>query len=429
MYLRLFLSSFERKLGGAGNGRFFRSFTVTGLLIVLLIVGATAAYIEHGRGNIHKIQQHLHTATPVDTTANRPGGLDPIVLTRAQTANASQPEFLSATLLPGRGMNVLQIQAFLPGLGVVNLLDAPNLEAAAHAMSGVDDDSEGQASLSSGAAFLVPWAGRLAGITSIDGKSSSVTWKGQVLNLPANSVETASPSAYGGLLLSGAAHSMQTEPTPDGGTARAVFSSVDVDDRWPSNRETTVSVRLTGSALEMTVVVKNTGDSDLPTGIGWAPRFLIPGGDRARATLHLPATMVSQVRDIAGGMPNGTLEPMAHSQLDFSPRNGAAIGDRNLDTTFVHLAPGSGPDSAIELRDPLAKFGLRIIPLSTSIKAIHVFSPANSRFVSISPQTNYDDPWGHQWAETEDTGIAQLSPGQTLQWKIRLELFFLPATR
>jgi galactose mutarotase-like enzyme len=429
MYLRLFLDSFERKLGGAGNGGLFRSFTVTGLIIVLLIVGVTAAYIEHGRGNIQKIKRHLRTPHPVDTTADRPGGLDPVVLSRTQTPNATQPEFLSATFLPGRGMNVLQIKVFVPGLGEINLLDDPTLDAASHDMSGVDDDSEGQASLIDGAAFLVPWAGRLSGITSLDGKSSSVTWKGQVLNLPANSIETPVPSAYGGLLLDVAANTVQTDPTPDGGSSKAVFNSVDVDDRWPSNPETTISVRLTGQFLEMTVDVKNTGDSILPVGIGWAPRFLLPGGDRSNATLHLPATMHSQLRDISSGMPNGTLQPVSGSPQDFTLRAGLPLGSRSLDDTFVHLRPASGPDAAIELRDPLARFGLRILPLSPSIKAIHVFSPAGSSFVSISPQMNYDDPWGRQWSQDEDTGIAQLTPGQTVQWKIRLELFTPAATK
>jgi aldose 1-epimerase len=423
MYLRLFLDSFERKLGGVGNGGFLRSFTVTGLVIVLLIVGATAAYIEHGRGNIQKIKKHLGTPATVEPTSTSPGGLDPVILTRAKTPNANQPEFLSATLLPGRGMNVLQIKAFIPGLGEINLLDAPSLETAARAMSGVDDDSEGQASLVDGAAFLVPWAGRLAGITSIDGKSSSVTWKGQILNLPANSIQTATPAAYGGLLLSDPANSVQTELNPDGGSTKAVFNSVDVDDRWPSNPETTVSVRLTGRSIEMTVNVKNTGDSLLPVGVGWAPRFLIPSGDRSKATLHLPATMHSQQRDVSSGMPNGVLEPVSRSRDDFSPRGGTAIGDRNLDDTFVHLNPNTDPDAAIELRDPLSKFGLRITPLSASIKAIHVFSPSGSSFVSISPQMNFDDPWGRQWSEREDTGMAELVPGQTVQWKILLELF------
>ncbi|SFS12654.1 Galactose mutarotase [Granulicella pectinivorans] len=429
MYLKLFIEGFERRFGGKGkSGGFFRSFTVTGFIIILLVVGSGVAYIMAGRGNVRKIKRHLRTPQHTDPAAMRPGGQDPLVLSRPQTPNATEPEFLSATFLPGRGFNVLQINAFIPGLGEIGLLNSPDLADAARAMSGVEEDSEGQASLLDGAAFLVPWAGRLSGVPSIDGKSASIPWKGTVLNLPANSIETQTPAAFGGLLLNEPSTSVTDQAEPDGASARAVFSSSDVDDEWPSNQETTIAVHLTGHAVEMNVSVRNTGTSPLPVGIGWAPRFAIHGGDRSRTTLRLPATMRTEQRDAHSGMPNGLIRPISGTEYDFSPRNGAPLGDLALSDTFVHLK-SSPQDSVIELRDPLAKYGIRITPLSSSIKAIHVFSPAGSDFVSISPQTNYDDPWGREWSETEDTGIAVLSPGQTLEWKIRLELFLLPPTK
>jgi len=40
----------------------------------------------------------------------------------------TMPEFLSVTMLPGRGMNVLQIKAYIPGKGEVNLLASPSVE-------------------------------------------------------------------------------------------------------------------------------------------------------------------------------------------------------------------------------------------------------------------------------------------------------------
>jgi galactose mutarotase-like enzyme len=78
-----------------------------------------------------------------------------------------------------------------------------------------------------------------------------------------------------------------------------------------------------------------------------------------------------------------------------------------------------------ELRDPKGNYGLRITMMSPAIKAIHVSAPANASFISIDPQFNYDDPFGHEWAKDEDTGMVVLQPGQTVQWKIRLEIFSL----
>ncbi len=76
------------------------------------------------------------------------------------------PEFLSATVLPGRGMNVLHIRAFIPGKGEVDLMASPAVEGAASAMTGKDMDAEGQASMAMGGAFEAPLAGRIWGTPS-----------------------------------------------------------------------------------------------------------------------------------------------------------------------------------------------------------------------------------------------------------------------
>ena len=400
-----------------------RSGMLTGLLIALLVAGVSLAYWEHGRGNLHKIEQHLKTPGEEAAAPPRPGGQDPIVLTRARVPGGVMPEFLSATLLPGRGMDVLQISAYLPAKGEVNLLASTDVAGAARAMSGVDDDTTGAANLTLGGTFLSPWAGRLAGLTSTDGKNSIVTWHGQVLNLPATTTETPSPVAYGGLLLNTPSKSVAVNPMPDGGSAIATFTSETSAERWPSKTETKVGILLSSRSLEMTVDVKNIGDSTTPVGIGWSPRFLIPGGDRTKVMLHIPAAMRSEVRDVKTGLPSGVLLPVAGTPYDYNGRNGAALGNITLNDTFVHLKAPLDLPPIVELRDPDAKYGLRITALSATIKAIHVFSPSGSDFVSISPQMNYDDALGREWPAREDTGMVQLAPGQTVEWKIRLELF------
>jgi galactose mutarotase-like enzyme len=98
----------------------------------------------------------------------------------------------------------------------------------------------------------------------------------------------------------------------------------------------------------------------------------------------------------------------------------------NLDDSFVHLKQGlldNGPIA--ELRDPKSNYGLRITAMSPAIKTMQVYAPADASFVSIDPQFNYNDPFGREWAKDEDTGMVILKPGQTVQWKIRLEIFAL----
>jgi hypothetical protein len=54
--------------------------------------------------------------------------------------SGNTPHFVSADLLPGRGMNIFQLRANLPGRGVTELILAPGLEEAAARMSGGPDD-------------------------------------------------------------------------------------------------------------------------------------------------------------------------------------------------------------------------------------------------------------------------------------------------
>jgi hypothetical protein len=126
------------------------------------------------------------------------------------------------------------------------------------------------------------------------------------------------------------------------------------------------------------------------------------------------------------GEPTGKLRQVAGTDYDFSGRIGARLGKLPLEDTFVNLrqAPlDNGP--VAELRDPNSNYGLRITMLSPSIKALHVSAPADGEYISISPRFNYDDPFGREWAG-EDTGMVVLQPGQTTQWRIRVEIFAVP---
>jgi galactose mutarotase-like enzyme len=82
-----------------------------------------------------------------------------------------------------------------------------------------------------------------------------------------------------------------------------------------------------------------------------------------------------------------------------------------------------------ELLDPENDYGLRITAMTSTIKAIRVYAPLDGSFISIEPQFNYDDPFGREWTRDEDTGMVMLQPGQTTQWRVRLEIFSLSSTQ
>jgi galactose mutarotase-like enzyme len=213
---------------------------------------------------------------------------------------------------------------------------------------------------------------------------------------------------------------------PDGGEAQATYRSGNFDGHWPSQTEITTTISLSGKALTMKIVARNTGNAAEPMGIGWHPRFAVLSGHRAQMMLRLPDGLRLEVNDRRSGQLSGRLVPVEKTEYDFTDRTGAQLGALNLDDSFVHLKTGlmeNGPMA--ELRDPENDYGLRITAMTSTIKAIRVYAPLDGSYISVEPQSNYDDPFGHQWAKDEDTGIVVLQPGQSMQWKIRLEIFSL----
>src|SRR5215216_1965989 len=97
--------------------------------------------------------------------------LEIITLERPRPADTSGPAFLSAQVLPGRGMMTLQIRALLPQTGETDLLYAPSPEEVREVLEGGTGDFPGNPSYLVGGAVLLPYANRIRGRLSPDGKS------------------------------------------------------------------------------------------------------------------------------------------------------------------------------------------------------------------------------------------------------------------
>ena len=386
---------------------------MTGLLLVLLIAVLSAAYWEHGRGNLHKLKQKIGNERPENPTY-RPGGRDPILLTRTRLMGDSAPEFTSVTLLPGRGMNVLQITAFVPGRGDVNLLTSQTVEDAAKVMTSTGEDAGGAESLKMGAAFEAPWAGPIA----MGAETRSTMWRGRELPATQGLEKTGGES---GLLLGLPSKSVESSAMPDGGQAQATFQISRETGSWPWNTEVTITALLSSRALDLTMTARNNGDTAEPVALGWRPRLAIEG-DRSRLKLRLPAEMRVVMRP--DGMPDGSVAAVAGTPFDFTPRQGVQLGSMDLNDCFTGLRQDlleSGP--VAEVVSPTGDYGLRIIALSQAIKALQVIAPANSKSLVLAPRFNFPDPFGKEWAKGADPGIVVLQPGQTVQWKVRVEVF------
>ena len=396
-------------------GRGLRRSSLLPWLLLLVFVVPVVGYTLHMHGKFHTFKSEIKGPPPAPSVP-LPGGVEAMLLHRAQTPGSNLPEFLSATVLPGLGMDVLQISAFLPGRGEVELLANPTVEQMASGAgpdrSGADDER---------GAIELPWSGALPGVLSPLGTTLSTYWKGRTLEVPV--LGTAGRSvAEGGLLSSEAANASSSE-RGDGAAANGVFSDTAFADHWPSRTSVSVAVQLEARTLDLVVSTRNTGSEPEPMGIGWHPRFTIPSGNRDAADLKLPNGQVLEVTDRVRDLPTGKLLE-APAGLARMQGKAAAIGAGAIDEGLVHLKPGlMDTGASAEFRDPASGFGLRMTAVSASIRELRVFSPAGSRYVALGMQTNLNDPLGREWETEDGGGIVVLQPGQALEWKVRLEIF------
>jgi aldose 1-epimerase len=343
------------------------------------------------------------------------GGMEVVHLRRAATHHGKKPEFLSLTLLPGRGMNVFQITADIPGRGEISVLKSPPVAEAARQLTGIGKDRWGNLNHSFGGAFLIPFSSRISGEVSADGERVSTSWHGTTITLPANSGKY----AVHGLLNEEKAQDLRTIKTADGQTETAVIHAGDFDGHWPSATDLHFTVALSGNAVDIQIRATNAGKSPEPMAVGWHPYFSIPSGLRNQARLHVPAERRALVNTV-DARTTGEFQPVAGTAFDFrSPQGGPLEDSINVNLSQLDRTHGSA-DSW--LRDPKSGYGIRVRAMSPQIQTVHIYSPKNDSFVAIEDQFNYPDPWGAEW-QGMDTGMVTLQPGQSVSWRVRLELF------
>jgi aldose 1-epimerase len=354
------------------------------------------------------------------------GGAPVVTLQSPRPAAADRPAFLSAQVLPGRGLMTLQVRARLPLHGDIDLLAAPPPEEARRFLDRAADGFPGNASYLIGGAFLLPYANRIRGELSADGRTVRTEVLGRPVRLPANAGGKrpgAERFAMHGLLLATPVDDLRRETTNGEDRLRASLKAGDFGGHWLSATEVTFDNVLTSDSFAVAVTARNVGGERLPMGIGWHPYFALPSGRREQARLHLPARRRALVNDYDEVLPTGEVVPVAGTAYDFSAPGGRALGDLYLDDCFVDLARSAAGEVAAEIVDPAAAYGLRVVATSPGIRAFQVYAPPGERFVVLEPQFNWADPFGPQWGPGVDTGMAVLAPGEAVVYSVRLELF------
>lgn len=417
MYLNLFKRWLEDFWVGFFPKGFRRSPILPLSVVLLVVVLPIVTWKLHRLGRFGQIKREIkgETQGPV-VVGPRPGGVDPIVLTRNQTAGSNMPEFRTVTLLPGLGMEVLQITAFIPSRGEIELLAAPS----------VKDVSDGTTPNWSGpndtrGALEMPWSGLLTGLLTPVGTSLRTSWRGKTIEAPA--VVPGRGIAEGGLLKGIGADTTKMTPQVSPTSATAIFKATDFDQHWITKNDLSVTATMGATAIDLDITVKNVGDQPEPMGLGWHPRFLIPSGDRDGAEIRLPNGEVLEIADAAKGVPSSRFEP-AGAAISRFQQHPWPIGAESVDGGLVRLRPSLMESRvAAEIRDPKSEFGLRMTAASDNMRELRVTSPSSSTYVSLGMQTNLDDPLGKEWIGNDSEAIGTLLPGQTAEWKVRLEIF------
>jgi hypothetical protein len=250
----------------------FRTFPLT--LATLLVITMTSS---------------AQSAPKNDNKSPLIGGQPAVTLTRTKTGDGSKPEFLSTVVLPGSGMEIFQITAFLPGKGETRLISSPSIDEAARILGG-PNDPDGTKNFSFGGAFLVPFANRIIGPLSNGDKTVSFDGQGKQLSLDANfkgKRPEAVPHAIHGLILASKTDGLRQAVEGGTETVSGVIHGGDFGGHWFSKTDVSISVSLSRDAVIATVEAKNVGDKPEPVGIAWHPYFNLPSGDRAQARLHL----------------------------------------------------------------------------------------------------------------------------------------------
>lgn len=353
------------------------------------------------------------------------GGAPAVVLTRPRNNDQSKPQFLAVTVLPGRAMNVWQVRAFVPGKGEVDLMTAPPLPEAKTLLDN-NDDEFGNKAFSAGGAILLPYANRIRGKLSADKKTITTDIAGHQLALPASwkgKQPTAVINSMHGLILHSKFENIEQKNDADSSSVSGILHAGNFNGQWLSETDVQATTTLKDGAVELVVVAKNVGKDPLPMAIGWHPYFNVLSGQREQAKLHLPATMRAIVNNYDDVFPTGKLEPVKGTPYDFNVPGGRELGKLYMDDNFTNVQHQADGSVVSEIIDPAAKYGLRITALTPEVRAIQIYAPPDKSFIVLEPQTNLADPYNKKiWGNT-DTGMVTLQPGQSLTYRVRLEIF------
>ncbi len=309
--------------------------TASILLVTLLALGLV--WRAHQQAAFHQ----MTTDAPLPVAmVPLPGGQEAAVLTRLVLLHNTVPEFVSATVLPGMGMQVLQLAVNVPKQGMRALFDAPSVsEVTANANARPD-----------GAPFhltLSP-AGRSIG-SAVD------------------------------VIAANGATNVANQTLADGGEVTGTFALADAAGA-PLGVEAKVDTTLTGRSFEAEVRLRNKALTSHEFSLNWSPRLRAWNGNLSRFVLKVPSTDL---------LTDGSVHSVRSMALDFSAGQGKTVPNVDFDATYVELQRadvGEGP--AVTLTDAQSGMVLRFVLLTPSIRTVRVRADSLAHTLMISFSTD-----------------------------------------
>ena len=351
----------------------------------------------------------------------------PVVSLMAPLGHSDRPQIVRAELLPGRALNVFRLRGYLPGRGMVDLMHSRALSPGPNLLGDPADDAFGNAAFKEGGALLIPYANRIRGELTEDGRELVTDILGEKRKLPANwlgKMPGAEHHAMHGLILESKMEGLKLEADHRHARAFGEINAGDFGGYWPSQTKLSIGASLDASGFTLEVRATNVGNETSPMGIGWHPYFVLPSDDRAQARLSIPAKTRLKVNNYDDVFPTGESESMDGTDYDFALPGGKTLGNLYLDDCFTDLIREPSGRVAATIVDPAARYGLRVSSPSNEIKAFQVYAPPDKSFIALEPQFNLADPFNREiWQDREDTGMVLLEPGQSVSYKVVLELF------
>jgi aldose 1-epimerase len=189
----------------------------------------------------------------------------------------------------------------------------------------------------------------------------------------------------------------------------------EIDRQFPFPFEGAAIYRLQDGALTLEIEATNTGETDMPAGLGMHPYFPLPisgDGDRGACAVQMPAERRWVLRPDC--IPTGEVRPVSGN---YDLREPTPLRDLYYDDVWTDLSLSDGWSRCV-YRDPAA--GLSIAMEADGVfRELVLYAPEQRPVICFEPYTCTTDAVNLE-ERGIDSGLNRLSPGETLKGTMRI---------